>query len=155
MKIPAKFKEAALAELGFIISKSKDTKDPERLLYYFSGAYGFINRILNFEFHSSLCLIHMVLQNTHQTFIGRLKAIQQGDRAYPLLDVQFEKLIQLTEAMAEKIQRNESLQGIVEDFSALSYSAGGNGNFLMEKGMLKLSDDSAEAKVESEDTGKA
>lgn len=125
-------------EINFAVSKMIESQDAIEKLFYFSGIFGVINRVYNIEFDSDLLFAHFVLRTTHEAFLNRVKAIQQGDRAVILNDDQFDKLNVLSKELSKKIEKNEDLFSTLKNFSNLMYSTTGNGYYLMKKGALKI-----------------
>jgi len=146
MQLPKNLHQRLAEEFRFIADKMHEENDPARKLYLFSGMYGEANRLLNWTWDRDLVLLHNVLQNTHQLFSGRLQAVASGDRAFRLSGELFELLTQaaddlaeymLAEYMEEEGQKPDLCE-LLGRFAELSYATTGNGNYLSEKGLLKL-----------------
>ena len=65
MKLSKENKKLLTDEFTFVIKKMKSSETPDQMLYYFSGLYGMIHRILNIEFSSSLLFAHFVTEKIH------------------------------------------------------------------------------------------
>lgn len=139
MNLSDALKKLLVEEITFSIKKMKETKEATKLIYYFSAIPGMFQRLYNIEYDSHLVYSHFILKATHDSFVQRLKASQQGgDIAVILNDDQFERLISLSGELLSSIKKDDSIDEVLKKFTILLYSTTGNGNFLMEKGWLKI-----------------
>jgi len=67
--------------------------------------------------------------------INRLKA---GDKTVPLDDVLFERISDGLKLLADRIESKENLQDALEAILTAAYATTGPGNYLREKGDIKL-----------------
>jgi len=84
--------------------------------------------------------VHGILQNTYAAFTQRLHTVKAGDSVVPLLGIQIEKLIEFIMELSEKIRKNEDLNGTLKKLAILGYSTSGNGYYLLQRGILTLSE---------------
>ncbi len=139
MNLSDAFKKLLVEEITFSIKKMEETKEATILLYYFSAIPGMFQRIYNIEYDSHLVFAHFILKATHDSFIQRLKASQQGgDNAVLINDHQFERLISLSKELLRNIKKDKSIDEVLKKLTILLSSTTGNGNYLMEKGWLKI-----------------
>ena len=139
MNLSDAYKKILVEEITFAIKKMKETKEAQVLLYYFSAIPGMFQRIYNIEYDSYIVYAHFILKATHDSFIQGLKASQQGgDIAVMINDNQFERLISLSKELLRNIKKDKDIDEVLKKLTILLYSTTGNGNYLMEKGWLKI-----------------
>lgn len=139
MKTTDVYRKMIVDEINFVAKKMAKAQSASEKLFYFSAVFGILHRILNIEYDSDLVFSQFVIRATHDAFLNRLKAIQQGgDNTVSLSDDQFEKLTTLTKELAKKIHKNEDVIDTLKKFVTLTYSTSGNGFYLMQRGSLKI-----------------
>jgi len=138
MKISDSFKKIIVEEITFVAEKMEQSTQVPEKLFYFSGVHGVLQRVFNLEYVEELVYIHFVLTATYETFIQRLKGIQQGEGTIPLLEEQLNKLILTLKELRDNIQENKDIHETLKKFVLLSFSTTGNGYYLLQKGMLKI-----------------
>ena len=139
MDIKNSSRDLIVNEINYVAEKMEKDGDPVKQLYYFSGIYVMINRIMNIDYAPELVFAHQVLQSTHQHFISRLHAFQKGgDHSIIIAEEQFTKLIDLSKELSKRIKGNKEIYDTLQKFSVLLYSTTGNGYYLLQKGLLKI-----------------
>ena len=141
MNISKKNKEIIVEELKNIAKKMKESNDLFEKMYFFSASYSCINRIFNLEFDPTLVLVHMVLQNAYTVIRGRVELLARGqDRAIKIPKEFFNILQETISDIANNISENnkDELFKNLQKIANLSYLTTGNGNYLFQKGMLKI-----------------
>jgi len=140
MKIESTLRKKLVDEINFVIRKMLEEKDdPRKQMYFFSGIYAALHRIFNFQFDSELVFAHLVLNTTYSNIEARLSSIQSGqERVVKLPDGFFEKLMDITQELLRKIEKNESLYEVLQKFAIMSYVTTGNGYYLYKKGLLQI-----------------
>ncbi|MDP2645489.1 MAG: hypothetical protein Q8P24_11150 [Desulfobacterales bacterium] len=138
MNISKSSRENIVKEIKIAVDLMKDSKDPSEKLFYFSAIYGALQRIYNIEYDEELVYAHFVTIVTHQNFFQRLATIRQGDRAYLISEVQFDRLADLSQELGNKIKSNEDFTDTLKKMMVLCTSVQGNGYYLMKKGVLKI-----------------
>jgi len=139
MKLREDLKDLLVKEIAFAVKKMEETKEAMELLYYFSAIPGTINRIFNIEYDPNLIFAHLILKATHENFIQRLKAFKHGgDTSIMINDDQFERLVSLSKELLLNIKKDKDIDDVLKKLSILMYSTTGNGNYLMQRGWLKI-----------------
>ncbi len=138
MKITKKMKDKIIEEIDHVVDAMKKDNDPFKKLYFFSGIHGLINRVFNIEYDPELVWIHHVLSSVHAGFLQRIDAIRKGDPVIVLDELYFEKLIELSITLKDKISKNDNVDDTLKEFIILLYATTGNGNYLKHKGLLKI-----------------
>ena len=139
MKISKKNRSLIVKELKYVADSMDEHVTGQEKLYYFSGTYAVVQRILNTEFSQDLAFLHFVLRQTFDSFNGRLQAIiKAGETVIQLTEEHFEKLSTLTKELADKIGKSEDLNDTLKKITVLTYTTTGNGFYLMQKGVINL-----------------
>lgn len=139
MDIKDSSRDLIVNEINYVTKKMEKDDDPVKQLYYFSGIYVMINRVMNIDYAPELVFAHQIMQSTHQHFINRLHAFQKGgDHSIILAEEQFTKLIDLSKELSKRIKENNEINDTLQKFIVLAYSTTGNGYYLLQKGLLKV-----------------
>ena len=141
MNISKKYKEIIVKELRYVAKKMKESNDLFEKMYFFSASYSCLNRIFNLEFDSTLVFTHVVLQNAYNAIKGRSELLVRGqDRAIKIPKDFFNILQETIVDIANNIEKNnkDELFENLQKISNLSYLTTGNGNYLYQKGILKI-----------------
>ena len=139
MKISKKYRQMLTDEINYVVDNMTEVKTAEQKLYYFSGIFGILHRIYNIEFDEDLAFAHFILKSVHQEFSVRLQAIKrENDLTIPLLDWQFDKLVDFSKELGEKLKNDEEIISVLKQFVILRYSITGNGYYLLQKGAFTI-----------------
>lgn len=139
MNISDEFRSLIVSEIDFVLKKVDKSENPSEMLYYFSSIPGVIQRTFNIEYNPDLVFAHFILRSTHQAFLNRLTAIQQGgDTTIPLEKMHFDRLSSITKELAVTIKKKQDMDNTLKKYIILSYSLTGNGYYLQQKGLLKI-----------------
>ncbi len=143
MRIPDEYHKLMISELKEINKLCNTTESPDDKLYFFSAAFGVINRIMNFYYDPTLVFIHQVLQEVHKKVTQRLQSgpykFIYNSMPQEILDTLFQYFMELTDAIEK--QDVPLIWEILERFSNISYSLTGNGFYLYIRERLKLKTD--------------
>jgi hypothetical protein len=141
MGITEKYRKMIVGEIDFVVSKMEQSPTPDQKLYYFSGIYSVIQRVLNFEYDADLVYLHLVLRHTYDAFYTRLQAILKGGESIiPLEEIHFTKLSEICKELARSIEKKQETSEKLKKLAVLSYSTTGNGHYLRTKGLLNIDD---------------
>jgi len=139
MKVPEPYKTKLLGEFDHVVEKLSEERRPDEKMYYFSALHGTVNRILNFECTEELILLHHVLNTLFTAFNGRIQALMQGaEPAIKLDPLLLDKLVEHTRNLAEALREDKDASDIYRKMIALAYATTGNGYYLYEKGVLRV-----------------
>lgn len=131
-------KERLQTEFEFIIKKMEESQSTQQMLYYFTGTYTTMNRILNFEFSEDLLFVHSILELFYKAAIERIQLSNNGTTGPNIINIDFNQaLINLTIEMKNTINSEKKRLNTLKKFITLSYFCNGNGFYLKEKNMLK------------------
>lgn len=141
MKLAKTDRESLAKEIQFVVEKMKAEPDPSAKMYFFSAIYGEARRILNRQWNSELALLHLVVQTTTMTINARLAALEaRRDRGIRLPGDFMDKLIEGAENLMDPVLSEDSgkLLESLSKFAELDFATTGNGNYLYQKGILKI-----------------
>lgn len=139
MEITKSFGKQIGDEFSLIAKMVREEEDVLRKVYYFSGSFAMVHRVLNLEFNANLVLVHTVLQNTYNTLYGRLSAIISGEeRVIQIPEGTIDKLATSLNELGNAIVQGENILEPLSKIANIGYVATGNGYYLYQKGILKL-----------------
>lgn len=133
-----KYKDIIVKELEFTVKKMDQASTNEAKFYYFSAVQGILHRILNLEYTEELLLAFYVTNETLKMFQQRHAAFKAGDIAIQLTEEQLLRLSEVTKEFLETIRDAGNIDEVLRKYVVLLYSTTGNGNYLLEKGVLKI-----------------
>jgi len=142
MKLSKEFNALLVSELKHTEALCRKTSTPEEMLYYFSSAFGIINRIMNFEFNPTLIFMHQVLQGAHQGFTNRMNTPRtvNTESFMGTPPEMFGKLLDYFSGMLAALEKGDDagIYAALEKISVITYATTGNGFYLYITGTLKL-----------------
>jgi len=126
-------------EISFVVDRVRTERDLRTRVYYYSGIYGEMLRILNISFDPQLLFAHNVMNNSYQLLRARSDTVVLGrDTTIDFPDGFFDRLCSLLEELADNIENNRDLYQTLQNISCLSYISTGNGYYLFQKGILTI-----------------
>lgn len=122
-----------VAEFVAVARKMRESEhNPTDAGYYFSAAFGAVGRALNIEYSGDLCLLNMVLLNTHREIAGRVALMQAGSEpSIGLPERVFSRLADLMDQLGERIRDATSYDDVLIKMAELAFASTGNGYYLM------------------------
>lgn len=139
MKVSVRNRKIITDEFKYVAKQIRKEKQLNRKSYYFSAAYGVVNRIFNIEFDPTLVFIHHILQSAHSLINTTVDRISTGqETTIQISEVHFEGLAEALETLSDKIDKDKDVGPTLQKISNIAYSATGNGYYLCQKGMLKI-----------------
>lgn len=132
------FKKELVKELRLVEALMKKEENIEKKIYLFSAAYGITSRTYRYSFSDDVLLADFVLMSCYQSLGDRFQRIRSGDTTVKLEDIHFKKIEEGLRLLADAFEKNESILEPLKIISTTAFSTQGAGNYLREKGMLKL-----------------
>ncbi|WP_048177795.1 hypothetical protein [Methanosarcina sp. MTP4] len=132
------FVKEIIKELRLIETSMKKEENIERKIYLFSAAYGIMGRTYRFEFSPDFLLAEFVLNNSYGALIDRFQKLKSGDTTVEIEPLHFEKIEDGLKLLADCFENGISILEPLELILTTAFSTSGPGNYLREKGMLKL-----------------
>jgi hypothetical protein len=137
MNLPTDLRERLVSEIRFVIERIRTESDLRKRVYYFSGVYGEMFRLLNISYDPQLLFAHNVINGSYQLMRALSDAIVLGrDTTIVFPDDFFDRLCALLEELANQIANDQDTYRTLEAISCLSYINTGNGYYLFLKGVL-------------------
>ena len=138
MNLSKDYKKLLDDEFDFVIKKMETSKTPDQMLYFFSGLYAMIHRVLNLQFSGELLLVHFVLEKLYKDSIERMDLIKKGHNVVMFNSGFGSKLIECTKELKKALYNSKQRQEALEKIVVLAYTSCGNGFYLTEKGMIDI-----------------
>jgi hypothetical protein len=115
-------------------------KEPsiEKKIYYFSAAYGITNRTFRYSFTKEVLVSDILLNAVYQMLFDRLNSIKGGNNSVPIDPLIFEKICDGLRELANSFESGDSIFEPLKTITATGYSLTGPGNYLREKGDLRI-----------------
>ena len=132
------FKKELVKELRLVETLMKKEENIDRKIYHFSAAYGITGRTYRYSFSKDVLLADFVLNTAYQALSDRSQRIKNGDITVFMDPIHFEKIEEGLRLLADAFENNESILEPLENILTVSFSTSGAGNYLREKGLLKL-----------------
>ncbi len=132
------FRKELVNELKTVERMMRKEPNVEKKLYYFTAAYGITSRTYRYSFSKDVLLADFVLQACHQTLNERIQRLKAGDQTMDFDENIFNKLGDSLKLLISRLESEESIQEPLEDMLAIAFSVSGPGNYLKEKGMIKI-----------------
>lgn len=132
------FKKELVKELRLVEALMKKEENIEKKIYLFSGAYGITSRTYRYSFSDDVLLADLVLMSGYQSLVDRFQKIKNGDTTVKLEEIHFKKMEEGLRLLADAFEKNESILVPLKIILTTAFSTQGPGNYLREKGMLKL-----------------
>lgn len=132
------FRKELVEELTRAVKMMRDETSIEKKIYYLSATYGITSRTFRYSFSKEVLMADFVLQTTYNLLFDRVQHIKAGDMTIDLTREHFDKLQDALSALAKSLANKKSIEGPLQDILAIAFSTTGPGNYLREKGELKL-----------------
>jgi len=133
------FRKELVTELREVARKMKETKDPEKKIYYFSAAYGITSRTFRYSFSRDVLLADFVLNTSYQALMQRLKMLKSGDKTVVLDEKIFTAIHKGLVMLADAFEKDKpNTQEALEQILTAAFVSSGPGNYLREKGAATI-----------------
>jgi hypothetical protein len=130
------FKKELIEELRVVENLIRNEPSLAKRIYYFSAAYGITSRTFRYSFSKDVLLADFVLSGTYnllQTKLGQLGA----EENLPL-EQKLDGLCDGLKLLADCIESDRSILEPLEKIVTIAYSTTGNGEYMEERGLLKM-----------------
>ncbi len=132
------FRRELVQELRRVENLMRRESSIEKKIYYFSAAYGITSRTFRYSFSKDILLTDFVLQGAYNILMDRLNRLKSGDKTVSLDESIFDGTCDGLKLLADKVESKENLQDALEIIFTATYAATGPGNYLKEKGDMKI-----------------
>lgn len=139
MKIDPGLKKYLVTEMYFVAQKVRESEDIKVKVYFFSAIPAAINRVFNLNYDPEIQFVHFVFNVTHNILNEFIINIERGvTKAFVVPKDYFDRIAIAIEEVARQVEENKSTNKALQEIANLSYLVTGNGNYLYQKGMIKL-----------------
>jgi len=132
------FRRELVQELRRVENLIRHESSLEKKVYYFSAAYGVTSRTFRYSFSKDILLADFLLQGAYNLLMDRINRLKAGDKTVSLDDSTLERLSDGLKLLADRIEAKENLQDALEAILTAAYATTGPGNYLREKGDIKM-----------------
>lgn len=129
MKIPNDLKKRLLNEFDFCIQRIQEEEHIRKKLYYFSGTYGAVERIMRLHLDRQLLLVHAILNLCYNSLIGLVQSRERGDIARELPSDLSETLAEYLNELRNELAEDKDTYKTLEKIVALGFRASGPGYY--------------------------
>lgn len=132
------FEKEIVKELRLIESMMKKEENAERKNYLFSASFGIMNRSYKYEFSKDVLLAEFVLNQSYAMLAECIQRMKLNDPTAKLEPFHFEKIEEGLKSLADCFENEKPILEPLELILTTAFSTTGPGNYLREKGMIKL-----------------
>ena len=130
-------KKELVKELKNVSKRMLDEPELVKKLFYYSAAYGAVDRTMRYGFTKQLLMAHTILNVTYNAYKERLRAIAGGDSVVPLTIGQLDRTAELVRDLGDAFNKGIDVNGILADIMLLAYMSTGPGHYLNENGAFE------------------
>lgn len=139
LDISPQARQYLIDEFKYAVIKMKDEYEPLDKLFYYSAAYGAIQRVFNQEYHPLLVHLHMILQVSYSTINNKVQEIVRGiEKVIKIPENYFEILEEMLDELIGRIENYQEIESTLKKITNHTYIMVGNGYYLFKKGVLKI-----------------
>jgi hypothetical protein len=132
------FRKELVDELRRVEAMIRQEPSVEKKIYYFSAAYGITSRTYKYSFSKEILLTDLILQGAYNMLTERLQLLKSGDKNVIPEPLIFDKICDGLKALADGFESGSSIYEPLEAIITAGFAITGPGNYLREKGDLKL-----------------
>lgn len=137
MELSKSNRERIVEELRAAASFMQKVSDPRQKAYYYSAAYGVLERGFRTQFHPTLQFAFMVLQSSYTQLNARAGQIAAGDRLVPFVEGVWEGVEESLIELAKRIEHERDCFDVLERISFFTFLTTGAGFYMYQRGDLK------------------
>ncbi|MDA3915491.1 MAG: hypothetical protein PF690_00755 [Deltaproteobacteria bacterium] len=146
MKLSKENKKILNDEFEFVIKKMENSENPDQMLYYFTGIYTMMQRILNLEFSEELLFTYFVVEKVYVAIMDRIRALKSGQTVVIFHEDFGAKLIDSVKDLKTNFNNSKQRIEILNKMVTLTYTTNGNGYYLTQKGLIDIYSDTKKLK---------
>jgi len=132
------FKNELVAELKRVENLIRTSPIPEKKIYYFSGSYGITGRTFRYSFSKDVLVVDILLQAAYNMLLEQSNRMKTGEQTVAYDPAVMEQICDGLNDLATSLETGKSVLGPLETIITAAFSQTGVGNYLREKGDLKL-----------------
>jgi hypothetical protein len=110
----------------------------EKKIYYFSAAYGITGWTFRYSLYKEVLMADLLLIGAYNMMSERLNLFKSGNHTVPIDPLIFERICDGLRDLANCFESRESIFDALQTITIAAYSMTGPGNYIREKGDLKI-----------------
>ena len=139
MKLDPYLRKELINEIRYCSNKMIEQKDLQRKMFFYEQIQYAVARTMEFSYDRHLSFIELVLEISHKVISKRVDAIvTEEDTTVPLISGFIERLVENSNELATKIEKDEDTFETLEKIVELTYLTTESGYYQSMKGQIKL-----------------
>ena len=131
--------KAIADELVYVSKRMREEQDVLGKIYYLSGSYVAVQRVMNLEYDDDLVLMHRILMDAYTTINSRVSSVIAGQERVIKMPVEaFDALANCFEELSKVLIEKKDFSKLLARIATIGYIGTGNGYYLYQKGLIKL-----------------
>ncbi|MDM7940299.1 MAG: hypothetical protein QUS07_08155 [Methanothrix sp.] len=132
------FRKELVEELRRVENLVRLEPSIEKKIYYFSASYGITERTYRYSFSKEVLVADLLLHGVYNMMTERLSLIKSGNNTVPINPIVFERICDGLRDLANSFESGEGIFEALGTITVAGFSMTGPGNYLREKGDLKI-----------------
>lgn len=137
MKIPKEFRNEIARELRESADLIRKADDHLRRAYFFSAAYGILERTIRFHFDPSLLFASRVLRNSHRDVSARATRIASGDDVVPIPAEVWDGIADSLSELSKRVSSDDDFFDLLQRIEVLTFLTSGAGHYMDLRGQME------------------
>ena len=132
------FRKELVEELRRVEDMIRREPSLEKKIYYFSAAYGVTNRTYRYVFSEDVLLADLLLNGIYNMMVERQNLISRGNNTVSFDPLIMERVCDGLRDLAKNFESGDSIFEPLKTIVKAGFAITGPGNYLKEKGDLKV-----------------
>jgi len=124
------------AELDEVASLMKKTEDLSKQIYYYSAAFGALDRAIKTEFDEDLFAASFITQTSYNTLVSQVNLIRGGDLNVPIQKEDVDAIADQISTLSQRIKKGSDVYPALRRIMVLTFAQTGPGRYLAERGRI-------------------
>lgn len=138
MKLSKEYKTKIEQEFDFVVKKMMASENPDQMMYYLSGIYGLLHRILNFEYSDELLFAYINIERSCKDIVNQLSGLRHGSPVPTFHENFGPKLIEVIKELGDTFFNSKGRVESLKKLIVLAFTCTGNGYYLTEKSAIDI-----------------
>lgn len=118
----------------------KGATDLSKELYYYSAAFGVLDRVIKTEFDEDLFAASFVTLASYNTLVTQVNLNRGGDLTIPVQKKELDAVADEVAALSQRIRKGSDLYSVLRRIMILTFEQTGPGHYLVERGRIPRHD---------------
>lgn len=137
MKIPEDFRAEIVKELQTSAELIRNSDDDLERAYFFSAAYGVLERTIRFHFDPALLFGSRVLRSSYTDINARANQIAAGNDVIPILEEVWGGIAEALTELARRIKSDGDFLDLLQRIGVLTFITSGAGHYMKLRGQIE------------------